>query len=186
METIRDIGYRDELARLTPNLRRFARALVRNHQADVADDLVQATLARALAGDQTQRGARLNIWLVSVLVALHREQVRDLRMEQRLGFGGGEPAAGGLSWASARRSPALLSSVPLEYREALLLVVLEGMSYPQVAEALGLSASTVATRVARARDYLGRAQAGWSGGDAGPAPSAKPSRAVPSYLRVVK
>jgi RNA polymerase sigma-70 factor, ECF subfamily len=186
METIRDIGYRDELARLTPNLRRFARALVRNHQTDVADDLVQATLARALSGDQTQRGMRLQVWLVSLLVGLHREQVRDLRMEQRLGFAGGEPPISATSWKGVRRNPALLSSVPLEYREALLLVVLEGMSYPQAAEALGLSTGTVATRVARARDYLGRAQANSPGGDVGPTPAGKTTRGVPSYLRVVK
>lgn len=188
METIRDTGYRDELARLTPSLRRFARALVRNHHADVADDLVQATLTRALGGDQGRRGSRLQVWLVSILVGLHRDQVRDLSAEQKLGFAGGETpvAGGGLPWQSARRTPALLGSIPVEYREALLLVVLEGMSYPQVAECLGLSVTTVATRVARARDYLARAQSGWSSDKPAGAVAARGTRANAPHLRVVK
>lgn len=188
METIRDTGFRDELARLTPGLRRFARALVRNHQVDVADDLVQATLTRALGSDQGRRGGRLHVWLVSILVSLHRDQVRDLGAEEKLGFAGGDGAekGAGLPWRSARRSPALLGSIPVEYREALLLVVLEGMTYPQIAECLGLSAATVVTRVARARDYLARSQAGWS---AEP-PVGAVSRGVrggnASHLRVIK
>ena len=188
METIRDTGYRDELARLTPSLRRFARALVRNHQTDVADDLVQATLTRALGGDQGRRGTRLHVWIVSILVGLHRDQVRDLSAEQKLGFAGGETpsAATGSTWRSARRDPALLGSIPVEYREALLLVVLEGMSYAQAAECLGLSAATVATRVARARDYLGRAQAGWSADKSAGTVAARVVRAHAPHLRVVK
>ena len=83
METIRDIGYRDELARLTPNLRRYARALVRNHSSETADELVQTTLTRALGGDQARRGPRLMVWLVSILTGLHREQVRDIGAEQK-------------------------------------------------------------------------------------------------------
>lgn len=188
METIRDAGFRDELARLTPSLRRFARALVRHHQADVADDLVQATLTRALAGDQGRRGSRLQVWLVSILVTLHRDQVRDLGVEAKLGFASGEAAdrAAGLPWRSTRRSPVSLGGIPLEYREALLLVVLEGMTYTQVAECLGLSATTVATRVARARDYLARSQAGWSAESVGPSGSRAMRGAAAPHLRVVK
>ncbi|MCW6510125.1 RNA polymerase sigma factor [Lichenifustis flavocetrariae] len=188
METIRDIGYRDELARFTPNLRRYARALVRNHSSEAADELVQTTLTRALGGDQARRGARLLVWLVSILTGLHREQVRDIGAEQKLGFGGGEsPTVGSSSsWKSARRDPALLSSIPLEYREALLLVVLENMSYAQVAECLGLSVTTVGTRVARARDYLAKAQAGWSSDKPLSATQGKAARTPAPYLRVVK
>lgn len=184
MEIIRDVGYREELARLTPNLRRYARALVRNHQIEIADDLVQATLARALSGDHTRRGSRLLNWLLSVLTSTHREQVRNVSAEQRFGGGGGDaPFVGALSWKERQQDPALLSSVPLEYREALLLVVLENLSYVQVGECLGLSVNTVATRVARARDYLARAQSGWSGKGA---EQARPERAAVPYLRVVK
>ncbi len=188
METIRDTGYRDELARLTPSLRRFARALVRNHHDEIAYDLVQATLTRALTGDYGRRGSRLQVWLVSILVSLHRDQVRDLSVEQKLGFASGDtPVLGGSSpWKAGRRDYALLSSIPLEYREALLLVVLEGMTYPQVAECLGLSVTTVATRVSRARDYLARAQAGWSSNKPIGATTTRVARANAPYLRVVK
>lgn len=192
MDTIRDTGYRDELARLTPNLRRFARALVRNHNSDASDELVQATLVRALAADHARRGTRLVIWLTSVLAGLHREQVRDVTAEQKLRSGGGDASTfqGHQPWSprpsQERRDPALLSRIPLEYREALLLVVLENMTYAQAADSLGLSVNTVATRVARAREYLSDAQAKTTAGASPRSSTGKLTRVAAPYLRVVK
>ena len=60
------------------------------------------------------------------------------------------------------------------------------MSYAQVAECLGLSVTTVGTRVARARDYLTRAQAGWSSDKPFSATPTKATRTTAPYLRVVK
>ena len=40
-------GFADDIGKLTPHLRRFARALVRGHAAAAADDLVQETVVLA-------------------------------------------------------------------------------------------------------------------------------------------
>ncbi len=191
METIRDTVYRDEIGRLTPNLRRLARALVRNHNTDVSDELVQATLVKALAADHPRRGSRLLIWLVSILTGLHRDQVREASAEQQLRSSGNDAQAAPASqrWSAGhapRRDPVLLNGVPLEYREALLLIVIENMTYAQAAECLGLSANTVANRVARAREYLTEAQGALSSNSAPVPGHGKMARSGAPYLRVVK
>jgi RNA polymerase sigma-70 factor (ECF subfamily) len=47
-----------------------------------------------------------------------------------------------------------LTALPLDQREILLLVVLEGFSYAEVADALGLPRAAIGARVARARTVL--------------------------------
>ena len=49
---------------------------------------------------------------------------------------------------------ACLASLPLEQREVLILVVLEDLAYPQVADCLGISLGLVLSRLMQARDYL--------------------------------
>ena len=69
MNRFRDGGYRDELAKLTPGLRRFARALVEDHNADAADDLVQSTLVSALGESRDRRGLQLNLWMLGTVAS---------------------------------------------------------------------------------------------------------------------
>ena len=47
-----------------------------------------------------------------------------------------------------------LALLPVEQREILLLVALEGMTYDQVAGALGLPLGTVMSRLSRGREKL--------------------------------
>ena len=47
--------------------------------------------------------------------------------------------------------------LPAEQREVLLLVVVEGMQYKEIAAALAIPIGTVMSRLSRARDRLGRA-----------------------------
>ena len=73
-----------------------------------------------------------------------------------------------------------LAQTPLECREALLLVVVEGFSYGEAAEILGVNRLGVATRLARARKDLGaRLEANRPG-------PARPDPRRPPYLRLVK
>src|SRR6266702_5117675 len=58
----RPMGVRDELMVHVPRLRRYARALINNR--DLADDLVQDTLERALRHtEKFQSGTDLRAWL---------------------------------------------------------------------------------------------------------------------------
>ena len=184
MSAIRNDGYRDELAKLTPSLRRFARALVGDHSADTADDLVQAALVAALGADHERRGVRLQIWTLGTIASLHRRFLQQTAREE-VGARNGSVAGGGVGWDPARRGPkkagSPLCSLPLECREVLLLVTLERLSYVQTAESLGLTLNAVVGHLARARDVLSRAQTEAPLGQVGlPA-----GRRVP-YLRVVE
>jgi RNA polymerase sigma-70 factor (ECF subfamily) len=56
-----------------------------------------------------------------------------------------------------RRLELALSSLPLRYREVVLLISLEGFTAPQVADMLGLSHAAIRQRLARGRAMLRRA-----------------------------
>ena len=190
MATARETAYREELTRLTPGLRQFARALLHDNNAEAADDLVQATLVRALASDQRRSGERLVIWLMSILTTLHRAQVvevsadHQVSAEARTGKSGGRRQVWDKARSPSQPQTALLGALPLECREVLLLVSLVRLTYAQVAETLGVSINTVVGRLARGREHLGRTDFADS---FVPHPQASATRrpAAP-YLRVVK
>lgn len=142
-------------------------ALALTHDPTAADDLVQRTLERALTRgplDSGQLDSPIG-WLRAVMRNLF---IDDLRRESRR-----------LAWAQeeseTRRSleaaPAPhvgqlrmeleegLLRIPAEMAEALVLVVVEGMSYAEVAELQNVAVGTVKSRVARAREAL----AAWFG-----------------------
>jgi len=133
-----------------PALRRYARALTRD--ADIADDLVQDTLVRALRSEHLFQGDEIRSWLYTILTNLNRNRLRSLARRPMLtsledndapDLAG--PEAGG---RDIERALALLVE---EQRAALLLVVLEGLSYREVAEVQGVPIGTVMSRLARAR-----------------------------------
>ncbi len=76
-----------------------------------------------------------------------------------------------------------LDALPLESREVLLLTVVAGLPYGQVAEVLDVDGAEVFARLTRARDLL----AGWSARRAGASGrQAERARGGPSHLRLVK
>lgn len=138
---------------LIPRLRRYARALVGDRS--VADDLVQDTLERAWSRLHLwRRGTDLRAWMFTVMHNVHVNRVRAAREHLPLDEEGAEaelppPAEpGALELRDLDRS---LAALPDEQREVLLLVVLEDLSYGEVAIALGIPLGTVMSRLSRAR-----------------------------------
>jgi RNA polymerase sigma-70 factor, ECF subfamily len=148
-------GVRENLAGLIPSLRRLARALT--HDRDTADDLVQETLARALTHENLWRGGSLKAWVVTILLNQHRNRQRALSRRGRTDplnesrIAGGLPASTDVELKAIERGLALL---PDEQREVLLLVALEGLTYKEAADALGIPIGTVMSRISRARASL--------------------------------
>jgi RNA polymerase sigma-70 factor (ECF subfamily) len=150
---------RQKIEEHIPNLRRYARALVRD--ATGADDLVQECLTRALVKFHLWReGSDLRAWLFTIL---HNQYVNQVRRSVR------EGATVELSEItplllsrSASQEKCLelrdldraLGRLPAEQRAAILLVGLEGMSYVDAAAVLGIPAGTVRSRLSRGRDAL--------------------------------
>ena len=69
-------AFRQSVEAMIPALRRYARALARD--ADVADDLVQDTLVRALRSEHLFHGGDVRSWLYTILTNLNRNRLRSL------------------------------------------------------------------------------------------------------------
>ena len=153
------IRFGDQLIAVLPRLRRFARGLTGS--AVEADDLVQAACERALARQhQFQEGTRFDSWMFRIVQTIWIDQVRsrDVRKE------GGEVAEERMgSDEAVRRVEARLAldevrravdRLPLDQRTALLLVTVDGLSYKETAEIVGVPIGTNMSRLARARIAL--------------------------------
>lgn len=149
-----------EIIALLPRLRRFALALTKS--ATSADDLVQATVERAIANlEKWQPGTRLDSWMYRIAHNIHRNDVRNqaargaklgtIRTGAERSLDGERVVALRLEMSAVSAAIAELSE---EQREALLLVAVEGLSYREVAEVTGASVAAVTSRVARAREAL--------------------------------
>ena len=133
-----------------PALRRYARSLTRD--ADTADDLVQDTLVRALRSEHLFQGDEIRSWLYTILTNLNRNRLRSLARRPVISSieDNDAPALAGPE-AGGRDIERALAMLVEEQRTALLLVVLEGLSYREVADVQGVPIGTVMSRLARAR-----------------------------------
>jgi RNA polymerase sigma-70 factor (ECF subfamily) len=148
---------RSELLAAVPHLRAFAISLTNN--PDRADDLVQDTLVRAWANiDRFERGTNLNAWLFTILRNLFHSEYRKRKREvedadgsfaARLKTQPDQQAH--LDYEDFRRA---LKRLPVEQREALLLVAAQGMSYEEAAAVCRVAVGTIKSRVNRARFRL--------------------------------
>jgi RNA polymerase sigma-70 factor, ECF subfamily len=136
-----------------PALRRYARSLTRD--ADIADDLVQDTLVRALRSEHLFHGGEVRSWLYTILTNLNRNRLRSLArrplhasLEDNDAPDMAGPEGGGRDIERA------LATLVEDQRNTLLLVVLEGLTYREVAEVQGVPIGTVMSRLARARAQI--------------------------------
>lgn len=152
---------RDELMAHVPRLRRYARALIRNRE--LADDLVQDTLERALAHiAQFERGSDLRAWLFTIMHNVFANQARKASVrplhvsvdeedvDPRVYTAPGAP----MHLLEMRDLDAALQRLPAEQREVVLLIGLEQMSYAEAALALDVPIGTVMSRLSRGREKL--------------------------------
>jgi RNA polymerase sigma-70 factor, ECF subfamily len=142
--------FRQKVEAAIPALRRYARALTRD--ADTADDLVQDTLVRALRSEHLFQGDEIRSWLYTILTNLNRNRLRSLARRPVISSieENDAPDLAGPE-AGSRDIERALALLVEEQRTALLLVVLEGLSYREVADVQGVPIGTVMSRLARAR-----------------------------------
>jgi RNA polymerase sigma-70 factor (ECF subfamily) len=142
-----------DLEAAIPALRRYARALTRD--AETADDLVQDTLVRALRSEHLFHGGDVRSWLYTILTNLNRNRLRSLARRPALSpLGDADAPQMAGPEAGGRDIERALAALVEDQRSALLLVVLEGLSYREVAEVQGVPIGTVMSRLARARAQI--------------------------------
>jgi RNA polymerase sigma-70 factor (ECF subfamily) len=147
---------KNAIAAEIPRLRRYARALLGGDAE--ADDLVQDCLERAIGRiEQWRDGESPRKWLFSILHNIYVDGVRrQVRRPAHVGLDKLGPAQStpAASVGVARDLEAALHQLPTEQRQCVLLIGLEGLSYAQTAEILGVPVGTVMSRLARGRDRL--------------------------------
>lgn len=146
------------------------------------DDLLQEVAVAVVSKISSLRDeAAFKPWLRAVAMSVaktsgRRTKVRKEGWLRLVGFAGRDPdrerdepgpsSARAQALADGRRLMDLAAELPDGYREPLLLKCVQGMSYKQIGEVMGLPDTTIETRIARARRML-RERAEKSEGAAG-------------------
>lgn len=151
---------REGLVRHLPKFRRFALSLARN-QAD-ADDLVQAGIERALARAKTYNpDYKVETWVFKIIQNHWTDQMRK---RARRGTTVNIDQAYSLAGEDGRRSVEIrdlsfkarlaIEQLPEDHRSVVALILVNGESYKDAAEILGIPVGTVMSRLYRARKSL--------------------------------
>jgi RNA polymerase sigma-70 factor (ECF subfamily) len=148
--------FHSQLVTLLPRLRVQALALTRNRAA--AEDLVQDAVANALAAqDSFTPGTNFAAWMHRIL----RNRFISTLRKQRETTDIEDLPAGAFAVGATHEDRLVLkelgravTKLPADQREALFMVVLQGMSYEDVAAATGCAVGTAKSRVFRARRQL--------------------------------
>ena len=145
---------------------RFARWLA--HSPGDADDLVQEAILRAFRGFEALRGSDVKAWLLAIVrnchsTALKQQQRRafvplpeehDARDGYAMVATTPDPESVSIHRDDERTLERLMSALPEEHREVLVLREIEDMDYREIATVTNIPIGTVMSRLARARAAL--------------------------------
>ena len=143
----------------------LARWLVRSN--DDADDVVQEACLRAFRYFDTFRGGNARAWLLSIVrntafrwLQKNRAQELAIEFNEEMHSEGCEaldPEALLLQGADTQLLEQAMNHLPDRLREVLALRELEGLSYREIAEVVGIPKGTVMSTLFRARERFRRA-----------------------------
>ena len=143
-----------------------------------AEDAVQDTFLRAFrAFDSFDRATNCRAWLLAILrnAFLNRERRQGRELLDGASTLIEPPAHSAAEWPAGRDPEdeylqtvlhgdvdRALRALPFAYREAVILVDLEGLTYKEVAQGLGCPVGTVMSRLSRGRGLLRQALVGFA------------------------
>jgi RNA polymerase sigma-70 factor (ECF subfamily) len=148
--------FRRDLVSLLPKLRRFAMTLTRN--ANDADDLVQEACERAITRSHLWNGeGRLESWVYAMTRNLWVDEIRKRKVRTGSGTVDAlghdelsiEPSAEKAVYANQLQK--MILSMPEGLASVFLLVNVEGHSYRETADIMGIPIGTVMSRLSTAR-----------------------------------
>lgn len=149
-------SFHDQVISILPKLRIQALALTRSRAQ--AEDLVQDAVCNALnARESFTPGTNFAAWMHRILRNRFISDLRKKRATTDI-----EDLPGDLLSVRAEQEDSLalkdlafaMARLPDDQREALVLVVLQGMSYQELADITGCAVGTAKSRVFRARRQL--------------------------------
>ena len=151
--------FKTDLIALIPHMRAFARTMTGNPAQ--ADDLAQEALAKAWqCRDSFTMGTNMKAWAFMIL---RNQFYSDMRRAWRSVQLDQEAAERTLLASDDPNAPIelnelrmALDSLPVDQREAVILVGAGGMSYEEAADICECAVGTVKSRVSRAREALRR------------------------------
>jgi RNA polymerase sigma-70 factor (ECF subfamily) len=148
--------FHDQIIAILPKLRVQALALTRNRAS--AEDLVQDAVCNALSAQESFiPGTNFAAWMHRIL---RNRFISNLRKRRDTTDIDDVPAATFATDAPHEDRLALkelakaMTRLPTDQREALIMVVVHGMSYEALAESTGCAVGTAKSRVFRARRQL--------------------------------
>ncbi len=163
-------SFRQEVLPHLDLLYRFALSLTRDRA--YAPDLVQETILLALRGwRRYEPGTNCRAWLLRIMRNAHLARGRaplSRRPTPEAESAMGGDASLGYELYPAPRTPeelllrqmtieavrAAIESLPVSFREVVVLKDLEGLAYKEIAEVVGHPIGTVMSRLARGRNLL--------------------------------
>ena len=154
------MSFERDLLAILPRLRRFAASL--SHDRADGDDLCQAALEKGLrARDQWQPGTRLDSWMYRIMRNLWIDEGRARQRAARtfapeeagadVGYAGDKAVEQAMTLSDVDRA---MQALPPEQREAIALVLVEGLSYKEAAAILNVPMGTLTSRLVRGRGAL--------------------------------
>ena len=149
---------KEQLLALLPALRRFAWSLT--NSVHDADDLLHNTVERLLVKGMPD-GADINKWAFTVCRNLWVDECRSRKVRGTVAWDQDEHDVVTVDGEKdmqlkieVAQINALLQQLPEEQHLVLSMVTVEGLSYQETADALGIPLGTVMSRLARARTRL--------------------------------
>jgi RNA polymerase sigma factor (sigma-70 family) len=141
-------------------------ALWMTHNPADAEDIVQEAFLRAFNALDSFRGGESKAWLLAIVrnstfTWLKRTKgsqmaVHELPENQNPREPSPGPEAQLLASCDRDRVRSALQQLPADFREALVLRELEGLSYREIAAHAGVPLGTVMSRLSRGREWLKR------------------------------
>jgi RNA polymerase sigma-70 factor (ECF subfamily) len=148
-----------KLEQIRPRLFRLAYSW--NHQRELADDLVQDTLAKALKNENQLSDLKgFDSWVFKILINNWRNHLSRTRVMENiddfvLSEEHSPESLHEQQWIIASVQEAV-ATLPQGQRQILMLVDLEGLSYMEVASIFEIPIGTVMSRICRARKKLAK------------------------------
>jgi len=157
---------------ISPHLKsayNLAKWLTRSHED--AEDIVQEAFLRAFAAFESFRGEdakpqNAKAWLLTIvrntsmtLLKRNRNAGATIGFEEALQEPierSPDPEEGLLISCDREQVRQALEQLPSDFREALVLREMEGLSYKEIAAAIGVPLGTVMSRLSRGREWLRR------------------------------